>query len=262
MNKIEKKINSLYRYALWNYFSKPLDLIHVAEYPKSGGSWLTQLLSEYLKIENRRNKIPKFEKAILHGHYKYKTSYNKTIFIVRDVRDVMVSYYHMLIIGNKRRPESLNQTFRDKMGIKDHQNVKDNLPKFIDYVNTTYTQGFNKFTWSNFIDFYTDKPDVHIVKYEDMLVDAKKELTKILNFLDEEVDHKRIEEVVDKFSFQNQTNRKPGEEDKTSFIRKGIAGDWKNYFNEESCKKVIEYSGKELIKMGYENDNSWIDQIK
>jgi hypothetical protein len=41
-------------------------------------------------------------------------------------------------------------------------------------------------------------------------------------------------------------------------LRKGIAGDWKNNFSEEAKQVFHAYAGSELIKMGYEKDDSWV----
>jgi hypothetical protein len=73
-----------------------------------------------------------------------------------------------------------------------------------------------------------------------------------------EPDQVRLKEVSEKYSFKNQARRDPGEEKKSSFLRKGIAGDWRNYFNKETRAVFQEYAGKELIRLGYEKDDSWV----
>jgi hypothetical protein len=40
-------------------------------------------------------------------------------------------------------------------------------------------------------------------------------------------------------------------------FRKGIAGDWKNYFTPELKETYKESIGKFLIEFGYERDLSW-----
>ena len=62
---------------------------------------------------------------------------------------------------------------------------------------------------------------------------------------------------MDKYFFRKLYGRKEGEENNNSFLRKGIVGDWKNYFNKESKKVFKEYAGRELIKLGYEKDFKW-----
>jgi hypothetical protein len=54
-----------------------------------------------------------------------------------------------------------------------------------------------------------------------------------------------------------QTGRHRGEEDITSFLRKGIEGDWKNHFSEAHKQKFKEIAGDLLIELGYERDYRW-----
>ena len=41
-------------------------------------------------------------------------------------------------------------------------------------------------------------------------------------------------------------------------MRKGIVGDWKNHFTPASRAMFDEFAGEQLIKLGYETDNSWV----
>jgi len=51
--------------------------------------------------------------------------------------------------------------------------------------------------------------------------------------------------------------REQGEEDCTSHYRKGIAGDWKNYFTDRIMQAFQEKYGDLLTKLGYENSSDW-----
>lgn len=51
--------------------------------------------------------------------------------------------------------------------------------------------------------------------------------------------------------------RKPGEEDRNSHYRKGIAGDWKNVFTPKHVAYFKEQYQDVLVKLGYEEDDSW-----
>ncbi len=61
---------------------------------------------------------------------------------------------------------------------------------------------------------------------------------------------------MDKYSFSKQSKRKQGVEDPKSFLRKGIAGDWKNKFTKKSAKIFDYYAGDILISLGYEKDKT------
>ena len=82
---------------------------------------------------------------------------------------------------------------------------------------------------------------------------------KISNFVDPEleIDEEKIKSIVHKFSFKNQTARNNGEEKSNSFLRKGISGDWKNYFDSNCVEIFKHYSKDMLINLGYEEDNKW-----
>ena len=56
--------------------------------------------------------------------------------------------------------------------------------------------------------------------------------------------------------------RNPGEENKHSFLRKGVAGDWKNHFSKEARQVFNKFAGRELIKLGYEVDVDIIEELK
>ena len=172
-----------------------------------------------------------------------------------------------MILGNVN---SLNDSIKSSrimkrrklLGFNDPENISSNLPKFLHYLHNDYSKKLNGFTWAEFVESYLDKNDVFIVKYEDMLANTSAQLEKVLSFLDYEVEETVIHNAVDKFSFKNQTKRNPGEENKKSFLRKGIAGDWKNYFNKESVNLFDKYYGDMLIKLGYEDNRDWLKDFK
>ncbi|EAW38817.1 sulfotransferase domain-containing protein [Lyngbya sp. PCC 8106] len=51
--------------------------------------------------------------------------------------------------------------------------------------------------------------------------------------------------------------RKPGQEDVKSHNRKGVAGDWKNHFEEKHKQLFKEKYGSLLVQLGYEQNNDW-----
>jgi hypothetical protein len=56
--------------------------------------------------------------------------------------------------------------------------------------------------------------------------------------------------IAEEFSFERQAGRRPGEEDKRSFLRKGVVGDWRNHFSQEARETFDRYAGSELILLG------------
>ena len=64
--------------------------------------------------------------------------------------------------------------------------------------------------------------------------------------------------IAEEFSFERQADRRPGEEDRSSFLRKGLVGDWRNHFSQQARKTFDWYAGGELLLLGYERDRSWV----
>ena len=250
------KIEALVRKVMCYFLSRYLPLYIVTEYPKSGGSWVSQMLSDYLDIPFPRNQFPKLQSSIMHGHYLYFPTMRNVFVVIRDGRDVMVSYYYHSLFKNERFNERLVAITRRKLQFSDYDDIEYNLPKFIEYKFTH--EGYPRFTWSEFVNSWLDK-DVPIIKYENLLKDAVQELGRAIHKVCKtEPDKNRLWYIVEKYSFKNLAKRNPGEENKYSFLRKGIAGDWKNKFSKEAREVFNYFAGKELIRLGYEKDDSWV----
>jgi len=99
------------------------------------------------------------------------------------------------------------------------------------------------------------------VKYEDLKRDAIGELLGVMRYVELPIDEKIAEVAVSKFSFESQSGRIPGQENRAAFLRKGIVGDWQNYFDEE-CIEAFKTArdgqwNRLLVEMGYESDLDW-----
>lgn len=273
LKTIKSKIEQAVRLLLINTITRRNGSVLIVEYPKSGGTWLGQLVSEYLELPFPRNRMPVLRKSMFHSHYlpKWRIPRNKKIlYLVRDGRDVMVSlYYHQLIWNEKNKLNPKDVTYhRKQTGFEDFDDVKGNLPEFIRYTFTEEPSKLQHFTymgnWESFNrkwihEMEKGKGNIYLLRYEDLLTDTYATIEKMLMEFFEipEVSASRLQEVVHKYSFENQAKRKQGEEKKNSFLRKGISGDWKNYFNDQAKEAFKAHAGEVLIKLGYEKDQSW-----
>jgi hypothetical protein len=99
------------------------------------------------------------------------------------------------------------------------------------------------------------------VQYEDLLVDCSIQLIKLFEWLEIPVTKSDIDKVVQNHQFEMKSERKPGTEDRNSFYRKGISGDWINYFDTECIHAFkMEKNGRWnrlLVEMGYEREAEW-----
>ena len=66
-----------------------------------------------------------------------------------------------------------------------------------------------------------------------------------------------VESILKKYSFKNISGREQGLEDVNHHYRKGIAGDWKNYFTDEHKDLYKQLSDDLLVRCGYEKDGNW-----
>ncbi len=259
------KIDALVRMFMHNTLSSVLPIYIVTEYQKSGGTWVGQMLSEYLELPFPRNQQPRLTASVLHGHLMPTYFMKNVLCVYRDGRDAVVSsYYHMLFESDKNSPVLVKRC-RDYLKFSDYDDVHSNMPRFIEYLftehhNKTFTRR-NQFTWAEFVDAWLFRTAVK-VKYEDLVLDSFGTMTLVIERLVGEVTNiERLEGIVHKYSFENQTKRKPGQEDTKSFLRKGKPGDWKEKFNRASAEAFNFYAGKQLIALGYEINNSWIQSV-
>jgi hypothetical protein len=80
----------------------------------------------------------------------------------------------------------------------------------------------------------------------------------LIRFLGGDTSTEVVRRRVEAASFEDSTKgRTRGEEDSTSFFRKGIAGDWRNVFTKQHKAIFKEYAGELLVELGYERDNDW-----
>ncbi len=99
--------------------------------------------------------------------------------------------------------------------------------------------------------------DYLLVKYEDLLAAPQQTVSGIFDFLDISIEEALLNKIIQNMSFESITGRKPGEQDIHNFYRKGVAGDWKNYFNMADKAAFKEGGGHALVKYGYELDDIW-----
>jgi len=230
----------------------------VNEYPKSGGSWFAQMLSDALDLPFPRNRLPMLRNSMLHGHYNYNSNLGNCCVVWRDGRDVMVSWYYHKIIGNELSSGKASSSLVKYLGFKDPVDINNNLPAFIEYSFEEQRQP--KFSWADFVNAWSGKEAFH-TKYELLLEDPGWELIKAVEWLGcSPLPQSHVNEIVSRYSFANLSGRKPGEESRKSYLRKGTSGDWKNHFSFQSRSLFNEYAGPKLVQLGYERDESWVKE--
>ncbi len=231
--------------------------IVVNEFPKSGGSWLSQMLSEATGYPFPRNQLPTVKTCIMQGHYVHPWNIERPIIVWRDGRDVLVSQYYHSLFTNDRGNDYLVRKTRSELRFDDYDDISRNLPEFTQYVFEK--NQYPRFSWTKFVTNWCDRPDTIRVKYEELRHDTVAELIRLAEALGVKyLSQDRARRIVSKYCFKNMTGRAPGDEDKHTFARKGIVGDWKNCFTLASRKLFAHYAGDALIKLGYESNYEWV----
>ena len=108
------------------------------------------------------------------------------------------------------------------------------------------------------------------VKFEELIKNQRELFCNIFDFLgvladssagegdDKKISRDCLLEIVDRNSFVRQTQgREPGDVDEKSHYRKGVPGDWKNYFTKIHRHHFKELFGDLALKLGYESDLDW-----
>jgi len=249
-SKTTIKLHAAQRYVVWHYLQPLFNNIRVQEFPKSGGTWLSQMIADVFAIPYPRNTRLPLGRCLQHEHYNSPLNYKTTI-LIRDGRDVITSAYFHFLIADHKRPKHLLEKWRRLMSIDQYDNVEQGMPEFIKVFNENFRIGGAHTTWSQHVMNANQAKESLVVKYEDLLKDTCTELKRISAWYN--IEPKRpIEQIAEKFKFENVAKRSAGTEDRRSFLRKGIAGDWQNYFNEEAIEVFNDLHGDALRYFGYD----------
>jgi len=257
--------------------AEALGLVYVSEYPKSGGTWLSRMLADVLELSKpQRSIFPIGHPALIQNHWPFDARRaERTAYLYRDGRDVMVSHYFFMVRNarDERRPAAARRRAQAKLervlgtGF-DPEDSKGNLPAFIGYRlhETDSDAGPLGRTWQDHVREWRGeaaRERATYVSYEQLLEDARGHVKRVAEALGgREIEDWRVEMAVEKFSMKRQTGREAGQEDRSHFIRKGVAGDWVNHFTRESAELFDRLAGDVLIELGYEPDRSWVERFE
>ena len=159
----------------------------------------------------------------------------RIIHIIRDGRDAAVSAAH-----HARNFGRARGTKRDD-GLFEEAQIRKLAADWNARVGRTVEDGPRLFG-----DRYVE------VRYEDLLARPEVEMARLLNFLGAAPDEKSVGRCVAAASFERLSRgRTRGEEDPSSFFRKGVAGDWRDAFTERDRRVFEEEAGALLARLGY-----------
>lgn len=174
----------------------------------------------------------------------------KRFFIIRDARDTMLSFY----FSTKKSHALQVDTMRERRDQLNSLSVEDGLLFLMESGNGMPAIAEIQQSWLN---VPSDGKQFLMVRYEDLVANDQTLFEQIIDYCEISISKKQLQDVVSNNSFQNVSGRKPGEEDASAHLRKGIAGDWKNYFTPRVKEEFKRLYGDLLIKTGYEKDLQW-----
>jgi hypothetical protein len=242
---------------------------YVSEYPKSGATWLGRMLADYLQLPlPQRPRLPVATTAVIHNHWSYDPRLRRVAYVTRDGRDVMVSlYFHRVRIlrdANHMSTGRVQDRYRRLFGASwDPDDVHGSLPRFIE--DEFRRPLGSKEHWAAHVTAWGRAPADRVtqVRYEALLEDGPGELARLVTRLTgTEPDPVRVRATVEKFAFERVVGRARGTEDRSHFMRRGVAGDWRNHFTREAAEVFDRVAGDVLVELGYEPDRSWVGGVR
>lgn len=227
--------------------------VFLCSYPKSGNTWLRFLIAQLMSTRNDIHPhtidelVPDVymanEKAnalttprMLKTHHALFKSYPKTIYIVRDVRDVMLSYYH----------------YQKALGV-----FKGSLSEFIVVADQLHPFG----TWAAHVQaalaFQQQYPKrIMIIRYEDLQQNPEEELKKLIVFSGIQP-VRSIQEAIELSTFNRlrKLEREHGsafqEKSGEQFFRSGKSGEAKQVLTAAENEALYQQHEQLLTALGY-----------
>jgi hypothetical protein len=229
----------------------------LASYPRSGNTWLRFMLFEALTgspagfpdvrramphVNPYRNTRPLLANGarlfLTHEQYGRHYRHATVVYLVRDVRDVVLSEYGR---------QQMNQSYASD---------------FAHFLEDFLRGKIHRFgSWTDHVAGWTHRAAIGdrsllLVRYEDLKTDPARELGEVLEFLGEPrspsmirnaVENNRLEAMRQKEDRVRLPEARPG----FRFVNKGVSGSWREQLDPRQIRRIEEASGGSLEQLGY-----------
>lgn len=167
----------------------------------------------------------------------------KSFFVLRDPRDIVVSSYFSL--RHSHVPIGRVPSVRRKL---EQLSLTDGLKYVID-VQEEEALFWAQKTW---VKAAAESGDIKVFRYEDLSNDTLPFLEVLFYYLNIEMPKKEFVAMYNRHKFEKYSGgRKRGKENHKSHYRKGVSGDWQNYFDRSTMAYFGKVTGDLLEVLGY-----------
>lgn len=242
--------------------------VFLASYPRSGNTWLAFLVYELVTgreagFEDVSRIVPSVARSseawevlpgkgrFLRTHELPRRKYQKSIYLVRDVRDVVVSEFE----------------FHRFLGLYDQD-----LNSFLQLFLKGRVNGFGG--WRDHVQSWLnvrkhDPSRCLWLKYEEMKMDPVRELGRIAKYLQLDISAEAISRAVENNTVSRMQKKEEAADtlavfgDTRSgqrFIRKGEVGGWRSRLSSVQVQQLNQYAGEMLASLGYPVSSS-LEQV-
>ena len=157
------------------------------------------------------------------------------------------------------------------------RNPKDTLVSYYEFYKSTPSLGNFSGTWNNFFELFTNKQlafgdyfdwvsgywnaamsneNIFFVKYEDLKLNPHKGIQTIADYFNVKLSQEQLDAIVNHTSF-SEMKKNPSTNyfqkllgEKSNYFRKGVVGDWKNYFSEQQNEYIDKLIEEKLTSIG------------
>ena len=173
------------------------------------------------------------------------------IYIVRDPRDVVISYSHHNNQKIEQTLKMINQNYI--LGAE----IKDKIPVYLG----SWSYNYNSWKVFNNINKYL------LIRYEDLVLNDEKYFEKILFFIKNiskmefDISEKKIKKVLEEIKFEKlkklekekgfHESKKDDKGNTINFFRSGKTKQWKNNLDLKTKNMIEEVCQKEMKELGY-----------
>ena len=236
----------------------------LVSFPRSGNTWTRFLVCNLLNPDDPVNfaqleaRIPEIydvtdrelrafpRPRIIKSHESFDPRYPKIIYIVRDPRDVLLSYYEFQL---KRRV------------ITEECSLEEFIPRFMrsEFEPKTGSWRDHVLSW---IGTRGDQKNFLLLRYEDMLAETLQAGAKIAAFLGLDASTERVIRAVelssaDRMRSLEKTQSRQWKETKNTrqdkpFVRQAASGGWKSAMPEHGVAELESAWGDVMRSVGYE----------